>query len=50
MDRFGQITTRVFMDGLTLGQVTPGPIVITATVVAYKAGGIVGGVLLRTNR
>lgn len=50
MDRFAWVTTRDFMDGIALRQVTPGPIVITATVVAYKAGGIVGGVLLRTIR
>jgi len=50
VNRFGHVTRRVFMDGLALGQFTPGPIVITATVVAYKAGGIVGGVLLRTIR
>ena len=45
MDRFGRVTTREFMDGIALGQVTPGPIVITATFVAYKAGGIVGALL-----
>ena len=46
MDRFGWVTTREFMDGIALGQVTPGPIVITATFVAYKAGGIVGALLV----
>jgi chromate transporter len=45
VDRFGWVTTREFMDGIALGQVTPGPIVITATFVAYKAGGIVGALL-----
>jgi len=35
VDRFGWVTTREFIDGIALGQITPGPIVITATFVAY---------------
>jgi chromate transporter len=45
VDRFGWVTTREFIDGIALGQVTPGPIVITATFVAYKAGGMLGALL-----
>ena len=45
VDRFGWVTTREFIDGIALGQVTPGPIVITATFVGYKAGGLVGALL-----
>jgi chromate transporter len=45
VDRFGWVTTREFMDGIALGQVTPGPIVITATFVGYKAGGVLGALL-----
>jgi chromate transporter len=45
VDRFKWVSTREFIDGIALGQVTPGPIVITATFVGYKAGGVVGALL-----
>lgn len=34
-----------FLNGIVLGQVTPGPIVITATFVGYLLDGVVGGLL-----
>jgi chromate transporter len=39
------MSTQTFMDGIAMGQVTPGPIVITATFVGYQIAGFVGAVL-----
>jgi len=36
---------QTFMNGIVLGQVTPGPIVITATFVGYQLAGPLGGVI-----
>jgi chromate transporter len=37
--------SQTFMNGIVLGQVTPGPIVITATFIGYILGGPLGGVI-----
>lgn len=41
----GWMNYRTFMDGIALGQVTPGPIVITATFVGYIFKGVAGAVV-----
>lgn len=39
------LPSHVFMDGIALGQITPGPIVITATFVGYRIAGIAGALV-----
>ena len=39
------VDSQTFMNGIVLGQVTPGPIVITATFIGYLLGGPLGGVI-----
>jgi chromate transporter len=39
------LEAKTFMDGIALGQVTPGPIVVTATFVGYRVAGIAGALV-----
>ncbi len=41
----GWLDGKTFMDGIALGQVTPGPIVITATFVGYLVRGLPGSIV-----
>jgi len=42
VDRFHWLSTKEFLDGIAMGQVTPGPILITATFVGYKVSSVLG--------
>jgi len=39
------VDSRTFMDGIALGQITPGPMVITATFVGYQIAGLPGAIV-----
>jgi len=46
--QFGWLTAREFIDGLALGQLTPGPVLMIAAYVGYKLAGITGAVVAAT--
>ena len=43
--KYGWLTKAEFIDAVTLGQVTPGPVIISATFIGYKACGILGAIV-----
>jgi chromate transporter len=45
VERFQWVGTKEFLDGIVMGQVTPGPIVITATFLGYKLAGFLGAAM-----
>jgi chromate transporter len=45
VDKFHWVNTKEFLDGIAMGQVTPGPIMITATFLGYKLSGLWGAAM-----
>jgi chromate transporter len=45
VDRLNWLTTKEFLDGILMGQVTPGPILITSTFIGYKVSGLLGALM-----
>jgi chromate transporter len=42
VEGYGWVTHKEFIDGIALGQVTPGPILISAAFIGYKMAGLLG--------
>ncbi len=45
VNTFGWLSHREFVDAIALGQVTPGPIIISSVFIGYKVAGLVGATL-----
>lgn len=45
VSKYGWLTQQEFVDAVTLGQITPGPVVISATFIGYQVQGILGAIV-----
>ncbi len=45
VNNFGWLSHREFVDAIALGQVTPGPIIISSVFIGYKVAGLLGATL-----
>jgi len=45
VNNYSWLTKAEFIDAVTLGQITPGPVIISATFIGYKVYGIVGAII-----
>jgi chromate transporter len=48
VNTFGWVTHKEFVDAIALGQITPGPFVISSVFIGYKVAGLLGSILAIT--
>lgn len=45
VEQFNWVTNKEFLDGIALGQITPGPIMISAAFIGFKQAGVIGSLV-----
>jgi len=45
VNNYGWLTKTEFIDAVTLGQITPGPVIVSGTFIGYKTCGILGAIV-----